>query len=87
MGLVPTVAARTVAWLDEQTPEFDFGPQISEHSEYAGCPIGVEGTDDRTGRRERSLVDGQSFGADRRPRRAAMVTRSGSESAFILRIT
>jgi len=32
-------------------------------------------------------VDRQCFGADDRPRRAAMVTRSGSESAFILRMT
>ena len=29
----------------------------------------------------------QAFGADRRPRRAAIVTRSGSEPAFIFRIT
>jgi hypothetical protein len=32
-------------------------------------------------------TDGQRFGADDRPRRAAIVTRSGSESAFILRMT
>jgi hypothetical protein len=30
---------------------------------------------------------GQCFGGERRPRRAAIVTRSGSESAFIFRIT
>ncbi len=34
-----------------------------------------------------AVIDGQPFGVDRRPRRAAMVTRSGSDSAFILRIT
>ena len=32
-------------------------------------------------------ADYQCFGADDRPRRAAIVTRSGSESAFILRMT
>jgi hypothetical protein len=39
--------------------------------------------DDESGR----STDYQCFGADDRPRRAAMVTRSGSESAFILRMT
>ncbi len=39
--------------------------------------------DDESGR----STDCQCFGADDRPRRAAMVTRSGSESAFILRMT
>ena len=33
------------------------------------------------------IADRQCFGADRNPRRAAIVTSSGSESAFILRIT
>jgi hypothetical protein len=32
-------------------------------------------------------IGGQTLDPDRRPRRVAIVTRSGSDSAFILRIT
>ena len=60
------------------SPRKDFGV-LKENAERTAGRSGRCGADSRP--------TCQSFNADRRPRRAAIVTRSGSESAFILRIT